>query len=258
MMRAQQFLILVAVVLAVGISLYLVAPVMKPKPPLAQTTPTATTSAVVSFKSETFKKISQLQKNHPSARSAKDEDRAKSQDLTKQAESAFESKAPRDQVKKLLKEALSLDRDNAKALANLSELTMESNDLLQARELATQCLGVDKNNLVCHRVLVASFTRTGKWDEAHPFLTDCLSVNPDDILCLGAMSSYQLNARQFNESKETVEKLKRLDPNSMWTHVAEADYLAGIGEKLAAAPHYKRACEMGQTYACEQYKQFQN
>ncbi len=219
---------------------------------------TGGTNDSVRFKSDTFKRISRLRKDRLDAPSAQDEDRAKSRRLVMQAEQELGRNKSIGPVKELLRAALELDRYNAHALSNLSELLMDENDLLEARELATQCLGVDEKNLVCHRVLVSSFTRTGNWDEAYPFLSDCLTVDQKDIICLGAMSLYELNAGQLNKSKELVDQLKQLDPGSIWTELAEADYFFRAGKREAAIPHYKAACAKGQSYACSQYKQLQN
>lgn len=152
--------------------------------------------------------------------------------------------------RKLMKEALRIDPDNQAALSTLAWMDLDDGDPENARALATECLAVDERNSECHTVLVASYTRFGKFDDAYLYLADCLDTNPKNINCLGGLVSYHLSKKDFATAASVVERMRVVDPNSMWTALHDADVQLAMGNRDAALVGFRRACDAGQSYAC--------
>lgn len=205
----------------------------------------------VKFQSAPFKHIAQTREQKVSSESD-----SSNQQLSKQKfEDAF-SKFGTDNtaVKALLKNAIELDHSNAKALGFLAGMLLNDGNKDEARELAADCIAFDRKNADCYTTLISSYTRYGEFDNSYSVLSDCLIDTPDNIHCLGGMETYYLNAGQLNDAKRILDQITQLDPNSLWTHMAQASYFEKTGDFQNAALEYEKACKMGQSFACQRLK----
>lgn len=150
--------------------------------------------------------------------------------------------------------AVQEDPDDVAILSRLSDM-MLGEDVQKARHYAIECLARDEKNSVCHRTLISTFTRYGQFDDAFPYLSDCLEIDRNNVHCLGGMINYQLQKGDLDEARRLTEHLSRIDPDSIWTHLAMGSYYDAAGNSEAALEHFRKACKRGQPYACRRSKE---
>ncbi|MCP4677374.1 MAG: hypothetical protein GY854_18040 [Deltaproteobacteria bacterium] len=159
-----------------------------------------------------------------------------------------------DNAESLLRQAIDTAPEYTPALSALADLLLNE-DVDEARELSLRCLAVDERDSVCHRTLISSYTRDGLFEDAFPHVAYCLEVDPKNIDCLSSMSSLYLNQGQLDETKRMLTWMRRVDPDSMFTQLAEGGYAHAVGDRDAARDAFDHACNKGQPFACKMLKE---
>lgn len=152
-------------------------------------------------------------------------------------------------AEELLRRAIEDTPDFAPAISALADLKLNQ-DPDEARELGLKCLALDDSDPVCHRTVVASFTRAGKFDEAFPHIAHCLETDPRNVDCASAMAGYYLSKDKLDEARNMVNWLEWAAPDSVFTHTAVGDLALKCGDAERAKDAFQKACDMGQEYAC--------
>jgi len=152
-------------------------------------------------------------------------------------------------AEQLLRRAIELSPDYVPALSALADQELNTHPD-EARELGLRCLALDDSDSVCHRTVIATYTRGGQFDEAFPHLAFCLEMDPRNIDCAGGMTSYYLSKGMLDAARTMVGWMRWVDPRSAFTLVAEGDLALKLGETAAARIAFQQACAQGQAHAC--------
>jgi hypothetical protein len=116
--------------------------------------------------------------------------------------------------------------------------------------LASTCVRRDANDVGCSRVAAAASLREGRFDDARPFVDVC-SRAPEDSQCLAVSAQLALHDRDLTLAGILSWRLSQLAPDSVDTLMARAQLSDLQGDHAAAERTYRRACEAGQSSACE-------
>ena len=202
-------------------------------------------------RSDVYERIAKLREGL-ARRAARSEIRkTESSDLFFQARRALD----RAEARRLMERALQEDPDSVEALSALAELALGDGKLETARHGAIACLALDEKNAACHRTLIATYTRFGKFDEAYPYLSDCVEVDPENLHCLGGLVNYYLSKKDGEKAASFVEWMRAVDAGSMWTALADAGVQLASGKRDLALASFRRVCEAGQLYACSRVRE---
>ena len=98
---------------------------------------------------------------------------------------------------------------------------------------------------------VAELCKGGEDDRrAEAAALSCLDRWPESLACLGALGILSLRRSDFDEVRPVLDELKRRSPADVDTLVIGAEVSLHDGQSGEACASFKRACELGQSFAC--------
>jgi tetratricopeptide (TPR) repeat protein len=150
----------------------------------------------------------------------------------------------------LLREALTLDPNNERALRSLAAKLLIDEAHQQAAELSERCLALNATNFVCRQVRDQAFPYDKVQEVAEGATEACLRKDPKSLPCLYAKVNFALTRQNPAGARAALDELARQSQDSPLTHIARGRIEASQGNYAEARVLLELGCRMNVTQGC--------
>jgi len=140
------------------------------------------------------------------------------------------------------KQALAIDPKNKVALSQLTRILVGLDKNTEALNYARKLIALDPKDTEARFVFGVVNLKLRDFEVAEDSFKDVLHVNPDDKGALYNLSYCYIQAKQYRQALEYLEKFLKISPNDPQAHLMAGAAAEQIGDKRTAISHYDAAC----------------